>query len=428
MATLDTSVYDPMLKEYYTDEMVRELAYADNVLLGLFQKVRAEGSEIVQPISYGKPGNASADLATAQTNSTNGAWKGFHLTTVAQYKPARVETRVLIKSLTDRGAFAKAFEVFDNSERSLAEKINRHGYRTTSGSIGKFDGVNTVVAATVGYLTDKADVWNFEEGDVIALAAAASETGGAVRAGTVTVSATDPEAGTVTFSGNITAGVGAAVNTDYCYHAGDYDVCAAGLESWIPTGSTRATKLSTSFYGVTRSASPERLGGVYIDASGASYGDLNEIVTMLTSKVVARGSKPNVIMMHTDRFAQLQLLWLSKHITYDNIAVNVTENVGDRLVRFGTAYPGMRANVGGQIVTVIADRHCPTNKLYVLMTKTWRWWYEGSSLPCLPNKEVGATILQPLSSSDAYEGRFAGYYNLGCSAPGWNGAALLPSL
>lgn len=428
MATLDLSAYDPMLKEYYTDEMVRELAYADNVLLGLFQKVTAEGSEVVQPVSYGKPGNASAVLATAQTNSTNGNWKSFHMTLASQYKPAFIDTKVMLASKTDRGAFAKAFEVFDNSHTSLSEKINRHGYRTTSGSIGKFDGVNTVVAAAVGYLTDKADVWNFEEGDVIALAAAADETGAAVRAGTITVSATDPEAGTVTFSGNITAGVGAAVNTDYLYHAGDYDACAAGLESWMPTGSTRATKLGTSFFGVTRTAHPERLGGVYVDATTASYGDLNEIITMLTSKVVARKGKPNVIVMHTDRFAQLQLLWLSKQTQFDNITVNITESVGGRMLTFGTAYPGMKAMVGGQLLTVIADRCCPSNKLYALMTKTWRWWYYGSSLPCFPNQELGASILNPGATTDSYEGRVAGYYQLGCSAPGWNGVALLPSL
>lgn len=428
MATLDLSAYDPMLKEYYTDEMVRELAYADNPLLGLFQKVQCEGSEVVQAVDYGKPGNASASLSTAQTNSTNGAWKAFHMTLASQYKPAFVETKVILASRTNAGAFGRAFDVFDKSHTSLSEKINRHLYRTTSGSIGKFDGVSTVVAATVGYLTDKADVWNFEEGDVIALAATASETGGAVRAGTITVASVDPEAGTVTFTGNITAGVAAAVNTDYLYHAGDYDACAAGLESWMPTGSTRATKLGTSFFGVTRSAHGERLGGVYIDATTSSYGDLNEVITMLVSRVAARKGKTNVIVMHTDRMAQLQLLWLSKQIQFQDITVNVTESVGGQMTTFGTAYPGMRANVGGQIVTIIADRCCPTTKVYALMTKTWRLWYYGSSLPCFPNKEVGATILNPSATSDSYEGRVAGYYQLGCSAPGWNGVALLPSI
>jgi hypothetical protein len=88
----------------------------------------------------------------------------------------------------------------------------------------------------------------------------------------------------------------------------------------------------------------------------------------------------------------------------------------------------MRANIGGVIVTIIADRCCPTNKLYCLMTKTWRIWYYGSSLPCFPNQELGATILQPSATADSYQGRVAGYYQLGCSAPGWNGCALLPAL
>lgn len=427
MATLDTTAFDPMLKEYYTPEKVCELAYTDNVLFGLLSKMKCEGSEIVQPVDYGKPGNASATLSTAQTNSTNGAWKSFHITTVNQYKPAFVETKVVLKSRTDAGAFARAFDVFDKSHKSLSEKINRHLYRTTSGSIGQST-TATNVGTAVMTLSDKADVWNFEEGDVIALAAAADETGAAVRGGTITVSSVDPEAGTVTYTGNITAGIAAAVNTDYCYHAGDYDLCAAGLESWMPTGSTRATKLGAAFYGVTRSAHGERLGGIYIDATTSSFGDLNEVITMSLSRIRARGGKCDIVLMHPERLAQLQLLWLSKQIQFDNIAVNVTESVGGKMVTFGTAYSGMKANVGGQVVTVLEDRCCPTRKVYFLMRRTWKVWHDGTSLPCFPNQEMGASILNPSASADSYEGRVAGYYNLGCSAPGWNGVALLPAL
>lgn len=422
--TLDLSAYDAMLKEYYTGDKVRELAYGKNVLLGILNKEMAGGDYYVQPIDHGRPGGASAGFSTSQTNYVASKYKAFQISRVMQYMTPKVATEVIIATRDKASAFAPAFREFDRAFRSLSTKLNLRLYRTSTGKIGRL--ASTVnVATDTAALTDPADCWNFEEGDVITLDDA--DGGGAVKAGTITVESVDHKAGTVTFTGNISAGIATAAASDYAFQQGDYDLCSSGLEDWLPVDD-RSTKLAAAFHGVTRSVAPERLGGVYLDATSAGFGDLAEVITQLVGETAARGGTPTHVVVNHRRFIQLQLLWMSKTYQFQNIAVDVKETVDGRTMVFSTAFPGMRAMIGGYMVDVLADRTCPTNRVYCLEKDTWTLYYSGSKLPCFPNEEVGASILNPSSTADSYEGRVAAYHNLGCSAPGHNGVAKLSTL
>ena len=56
-------------------------------------------------------------------------------------------------------------------------------------------------------------------------------------------------------------------------------------------------------------------------------------------------------------------------------------------------------------------------------TAIWHSW----ELPGFILKPATGEILRVPDDSDDVEGRVGGYFNLGCSAPGWNGVAALPS-
>jgi len=419
---MDLTDYDAMLKEYYTPEMVRELAYSDNVLLGLLPKKREGGKTYIQPINNGKPGGASATFSTAQINQYNSKYNAFGITRVKQYQLATVETETLLASEGNAGAFAPAFEEFDKAHRSLADKTNRRLYRSTTGTIGQFLDGAAINGATIT-LADKADAWNFEEDDVIAFSA--TDGSALLDSGaTVTVVSVDHETGIVTTSSaDIGTEIASLTDTSFIYQAGDRLACAAGLESWLPV-TDRATKLAAAFYGVTRSTAPERLGGIYMD--GADFGDLNEIVIKAVSKAGQRGGKTDLVLMNTERFSDLQILWLNKHVIHENIEVNVREKVGDRMMTFSTLYQGMKANVGGRTVQVLSDRACPTNRLYALQKDTWKIWHTGD-LMTFPLEKFAKGILMPAATADQFEGRVATYHNLGCSAPGFNVVVELPS-
>lgn len=425
MATLDLSAFNGMLKEHYSDDFTRQLAYTDNVLFGLLPKKMAGGDYYVQPIDHGKPGGSSADFATAQSNQYSSLFKSFLITRKFQYITPKVSTEVVLASREKADAFAPAFDEFDKGHRSLSEKINRRLYRGASGRIGRLKSGAAINGATIT-LDDPADVWNFEPGDKIAFSTA-DGTGSLLDSGaTVTVVSISPQTSVVTTnSADIGTEIASLTDTSYVFQAGDHAACISGLEDWLPVDN-RATKLAASFFGVTRSVDPERLGGVYLDAS-TSYGDLNEVVTTLIGESAARGGKPDLLMMNHRRFIELQNLWLSKQVVMQNISVDVSETVNGRKLVFSTAFPGMRAMVGGFVVDVMIDRTCPSNRLYALTRKTWKIWHSGP-LPCFPNAEMGASILTPAATADAYEGRVGAYHNLGCSAPSHNAVASLPTL
>ncbi len=144
------------------------------------------------------------------------------------------------------------------------------------------------------------------------------------------------------------------------------------------------------------------------------------------SKAGQRGGKTDLVLMNTERFSDLQILWLNKHVVHENIEVNVREKVGDRMMTFSTLYQGMKANVGGRTVQVLSDRACPTNRLYALQKDTWKIWHTGD-LMTFPLEKFAKGILMPAATADQFEGRVATYHNLGCSGPGFNVVVELPS-
>lgn len=424
MAAFSTTDYDAMLKDYYTPEEVLRLTLTDNILLGMLPKKRAGGRRYIQPVNFGHPGGAAATFATAQSNAYGSRYDDFQLTRAKQYQFVLLENEVYFASEGDLDAFEPAFNEFDKGFQSLAYKINRRLYRDVHGSVGKI-ATGGISGSTIT-LDDPADAFNVWKGDKIELAATL---GGALLAGgPLTVDSVDRETGIITCTAGIVATIAAAVAGDFLYIQGDHvtasdKLTAAGLESWLPV-TDRSTELAASFFGVTRSTEPVLLGGVYVD--GADYTDLNEIVLKLVGKVGKYGGKPDLILMNTERFTDLQRLWLSKHVVFENMSVSVTARAGGQNVTFSKLYSGMMANVGGFVVKVMADRSCPTNRLYALQTNTWKIWHT-FDLPGFIMKKEGGRILRDHESQDAMECRIGAYYNLGCSAPGYNGVAELPA-
>jgi hypothetical protein len=130
--------------------------------------------------------------------------------------------------------------------------------RGGTGTLGQIDSTTTI-ASTVLVLSKKSQEYNFEEGQILQLAAT---DGGAPRTGTIEISAV-PGNGTLVLTGNISAGVAAAAVGDYIVLKGDGQTAAfPGFKSWCPFNSTKGT-----FGGVTRDNAPRKLAGFYVDAS-----------------------------------------------------------------------------------------------------------------------------------------------------------------
>ncbi len=417
MATQHTlSNQDSVLKDYYTDDKMKEQSFGDNPLFAMFKKevgTMAGGRRYVQPVEFANPGGSSADFAMAMTNGTASSYEDFLISRKTQYQRVQVANELLFSTSSSREAFVKAMDEFDRGFKSLGEKIGRRLYRTSGGAIAKM--ANSTAATTVITLADKASAFNFHIGQTLTFAAA-DGTGSQRDSGdTTTVTAIDHELGTVTCADTLSTKISGIGTTDYVFQQGDFGACLAGLEDWLPVDD-RDTRLAASFNSVTRSSSPVLLGGVYMD--GTAMGGLDEVIIKLVGKVGKYGGQTSHIFANPESLTDLELLSNSKMRIVGEMNSSIIGEAGEVLVGFS----GYRAVVGGRTVKVYADRNCPSNRLYALQMNTWTQWYSGKLINWLGEMATGSK-LQPSQNEDACEARLGSYTNLGCSAPGWNGVA-----
>lgn len=413
--TLDSTAYDAVLKDYYTRDKIEEQSFYDNPFYAMVPKKMAGGRRYPQPVEFGRPTNANATFTTAMTNATNSKYEDFLLTRVDQYQRVLVDHELLLATEKADEAFQPAFDEFDKGFRGLGEKMSRRLYRTSTGSIGQM--ANSSVATSVITLADKADAFNFEVDTVLQF----SDTDGSAlldSGETLTVTAVDTEAGTVTVNANLNTISGIGTN-DFIYTAGDHNLGLSGLEDWLPV-SNRATKLAASFFGVTRSANPVRLGGVFLD--GTSLGGIDEILIKLIAKQAKHGGRPSHVFMNPETFSDLQLLANGKTFISQSIETQVRGADGDYVIGF----PGLKVNIGGFNVRVYGDVSCPSNRIYSLQMNTWKLWHTGPLPLFLGEKFLGGRILKLAETEDSLEARIGAYCQLGNSAPGKNAVASVP--
>ena len=412
MASLDMTVFDPMLKDHYSSREVPKLAFQKNKALGMLSKSSTRkmvgGKKWVQPVNYALPGGGSSTFATAIAAANNTSkFEAWEVTRASHYRLGKVDNQTIEASASgDLDAFEPAFDEFDRAIKAEANWINYRFFRSRSGSSGRL--ANGSVATTIGTLVDASDTWGWREGDVGKLSANADGT--ALRAGSVTVASVQRQNGTITFTGNISAGVATAATTDYLFLDGDATLAPAGLADWVPDAAPSAT----AFFGVDRTVEPELLGGVRID--GTAGGSIANLLTDAIAALDDIGGEPDVVWMNPITFGTL-----SKQIEGKWVSTSAAGYDGRKVASIG--YQGFNVNLGGHDVTIYTDRCCPRKRVYVLTWSTWVMFSAGPA-PNFLQKRAGS-IIKVAESSDGYEARVGEYMNFCCDAPGYNAVILL---
>lgn len=417
MATSHTlSNQDALLKDYYTDDKLKEQSYGENPFFAFVKKERGQmagGRRYVQPVEFGHPGGASAEYAEAMANGTASKYEDFLIPRKRQYQKIEVDHELMFATGSQRESFKKALGEFDRGLKGLGEKVGRRLYRTQGGAAGKM--ANAAVNVTVIDLDDKASVFNFHIGDKLQFSDT-DGTGSLRDSGDyVTVTEVDHEEATVTVDSTLNVTITGIQTTDYIFQKGDYNACLAGLEDWLPVDN-RATKLAASFNSVTRSVAPVYLGGVYMDGTG--FGGLDEVIIKLCGKLGKYGASTSHILANPESLSDLELLSNSKMRIVSELNTKIVGDSGDVLVGFS----GYKAICAGRTVKIYGDRNCPTNRLYALQLDTWTLWHTGELINWLGEQYTGSKMKMS-EDADSAEARLGSYMNLGCSAPGWNGVA-----
>lgn len=399
MATLDTTSAAAILKEYYSKQRVEQLTYKDAPLYAMLAKHKDFfGSSYPLPLRLTNPQGASATFSNAQAQKQPSSYKKFQLTRVKDYSLASIETEAMLASESNPGAFLQlATAEIDGALETMKRRLGWAIYGDGSGSIGTVSAEPAVDTTTVITLSDVEDIVKFEVGQTVQVRSGATvrlfDTG--VSSGLV--SKVNRDSGVVTINTAYTANGTIAAN-DTINIVGDYNAKISGLAAWVPSTAPGAT----AFFSVDRSVDATRLGGVRVTSTGKP---IEEALIDAARRVGREGiGNPDYVFSGFSRYASLEKSLGSK-IRYKDVEVA------------GIGFRGIEISGPQGTMTVLPDRDCPEDKMYMLDMSSWGLY--SLKEPIMLLDQDGNKMLRE-STADALEIRVGGYFQMGCVSPGSN--------
>ena len=246
MANLDTAALSAVLKQKYTQRRFAELAYRKNPGFALVAK-RTDfgGKNKVIAVRNANPLGIGKDISTAQGTKTASSYKQFVVTRASYYGTASITGEAIKAAKGSENSLIEGLtKEIDGIINGVSRRLAMMMYRNGGGAIGQISSGSTVGSATIT-LANPGDITNFETGMVLQASADDGYSGSAgTRSGgaTVTVAGVDVDAGTVTATGNWSAGIAAVAAGDFLFAKGDYQGWLKGALAWTPLSAPRRTR------------------------------------------------------------------------------------------------------------------------------------------------------------------------------------------
>lgn len=398
--TANTVNMAAILKTVFPAGLPKDATYKDNPALALMPKETDFYGDFKKvPLKYAPNAGRSSAFSTAQTNASNVKNIAFLLDRESDYAVAKLSNELILASKNNAGAFVSALkQEIDSAQQNIANSAAQAVYGSGSGKIGQISAGSTVGSPTIT-LANPEDVVFFESGYKIV--ASTANGGGSVKAGSVTITSVNRVTGQLTASGNWSAGIATIAAGDFLFIEGDYDSKMKGLSAWLPAV---APTSGDNFFGVDRSQDVTRLAGWRGDLSALPI----EEALIEGGYLIGRdGGKVDTVMMSFDKYADLIKSLGAKVQFVDILAKDA-----------GIGFQGVKVNVGKSIATVIPDRNCPSDRMFMLQMDTWKL----SSLEGMPMiLDMDGLKSLRVSNADALEIRVGYYANIYCQVPGFNG-------
>jgi hypothetical protein len=398
-AYTDLAAANPDLKEFYDDQRVTFLAYADNPALAMIPKDPETGGKYYPvPIMYETSQGRSSTFANAQGNQTPILLAEFLVTRKSDYSITTIDNQTLEAALSDKGAFMKlATGVIDAAMRAASISAASSLFRSGTGSIGQVSTISTGVIT----LTNFADVTQFAVNQTLQ---ANSTDGGTPRAALGYVINRSVRNGTITVSTTSGGTAGSPTSwaaNDFLLVQGDLNSKPSGFAAWLPL--TDPSSASDNFYGVNRGVD-YRLFGVNYDGSGQP---IEEAVIDHTMLLGREGANPDHLITNFGSYAAF-IKALGTRREY--IDVEGPADVGFRGISIDGATGPLKC---------FADRSCQVQTGYTLTMKHWKLISLGD-VPKIIRYKDGNEFLR-VYNADAAEARAGGYFNIFTDAPAWSG-------
>ena len=402
---------DAVLKKTYASTM-KSMLYGDRkrFILGAVKKTIAGGENFVIPIEFGGQPGRSATYANAYANKGLSKRVKFNLDWTENFGVGSIRnTDISLSKNKGVGAVVslKMAEI-TSSTTTLANAIEHALIRSGFNEIGPIAAGG--IAGQVITMANRSDTNIVDIGQVLVAATAVNS--GALNGGSVTVSAVDRDAGTITVTGSLASWVAG----NYVFQNGDQlgsatPLNCVGIGGWLPILAPSGIDVG----GVDRSIAPQALAGVRVDGRGKSA---KEAIFDLVTRVGDAGGSPDVILATNDFVGKL-----------------VKEIEGS------TVYAKTSAkDANGEIAEVFYESvviHGPTGQLkvqgspfmyadriFALEMDSWEMKIgDGSSGdPIFANTLTGVPLLDD-PTTDTLVVRLKALFLFGCNAPQHNGVS-----
>jgi hypothetical protein len=400
MASLDLAAITAMLKERYPNGLDVDRLYRSSPFMAMITKDKdlAYGENIKVPVRYAHPNGASAVMATAIANEQPSAQSAFKVYTKNYFGSATIDGEVIDKGRKDVGSFIRTLETeIDGAQYQVERALTKYFFGNGGGSLGTISATSTVGTPTIT-LTNPSDVVYFERGMRLNLAST-DGTSGAIETGTVLLVGVDRVAGSLTASGNWTAGIATAATGMHIFRNGDFGAVWSGYRAWVPDSAPSAT----AFWGVDRTVDT-RLGGLRGDLSAVP---IKEAVQTALELVHREDSACDFGVLNS-------LDWKNFSLAVQGSGLYTLTDVEND------------AGVGIKAITVIGPRgQCqiisdpcaPKGRLLMGQRDTWKLCTMGEMVRILDDDG----LMVQRTSGDAVQARLVSRGNLVCFDPGKNG-------
>lgn len=401
-----------ILKEQYDDHEAYKILVADDPFLGMLKREEGVlvGKNFKFAIQYGTGRGVATTLAKARAGKSTNPYTDVELHRGRLYGVGGIDRETMETAKSNKAAFVNGIDAEqDGLLHTMNERLIDWAYKNGGGAIGVI-GATTVVGTAILVLSDAADAQNFQVDGIYELSAT-DGTSGAIETGSLTCVAVDRQAGTVTMSGNLTAGVATAAVGQYVFPAGDHAThyadsygkrVAVGLDGWLPITAPGATP----FFGIDRSKDPLRLGGCRYNGRGAPMEET--LIKGLAEFSMQGATKIDTVLTSESRVASL-IVSLGNRCRFDT-KVNPVTKVG---------FKGVEVVTSNGTVTVFGTPHCKSDRGYALQLNTWRLLTMNKCPKFID--EDGLTIRRSRDGGDGFEWEMVGYLQFACNMPGKNG-------
>lgn len=430
MSAYGITAINNVLKEYWGKSNPFLPIFKQYPFIAMANKRMIGGRNWLQTLNYSQNQGVSNTFTSAQTASSAPGDVQFSMTARKFYGIAQIEQIAVEAARSDQYALVKTVEremrqTADNMMRRLEIRSLRSATGAVARVVSTYGGASTTIGiAAIGDNTvsmNPGSAGFFKNAILVASAA----NGGALRAAgtnTMTITAVNRGASEITVGAIITG----LVAGDYLYFLGDAQnnasdpIASDGFTGWVP----RSAPGATAFNGVDRTADVDLLGGLRLNAAGATTGgDVVEVLTEACEQVCFLGGNPDVIHASQDVWVNAKKL-LQSQVEYGEVKgrplpFQTVENgkVVTKMVDIGVSFQGFRVDHSRGSAVVIRNTFLEPKTAYVCQSDTW----ELGSMMQFPHVYTEADDPRiTLANEDAFEIRFNNYLNLACSVPGFN--------